>query len=37
LSEETGKLDGVWLSTQYYANTHPSIGDYFMLTTGQIL
>ena len=21
----------------YYANTHPSIGNYFMLTTGQII
>jgi acid phosphatase len=25
------------LSTQYFANTHPSIGNYFMLATGQIL
>jgi hypothetical protein len=25
------------LATQYYANTHPSIGNYFMLTTGQII
>jgi len=25
------------LFTQYYANTHPSIGNYFMLTTGQII
>ncbi|HLJ78255.1 MAG TPA: alkaline phosphatase family protein [Acidobacteriaceae bacterium] len=25
------------LPTQYYANSHPSIGNYFMLTTGQIL
>ena len=25
------------LPTGYYADTHPSIGDYFMLTTGQIL
>jgi hypothetical protein len=25
------------LATQYYANSHPSIGNYFMLTTGQIL
>jgi phosphatidylinositol-3-phosphatase len=25
------------LATHYYANTHPSIGNYFMLTTGQIL
>jgi len=25
------------LATQYYAVTHPSIGNYFMLTTGQIV
>ncbi len=25
------------LATQYYANTHPSIGNYFMLTAGQII
>ena len=25
------------LTTQYYANTHPSIGNYFMLTAGQII
>ena len=25
------------LATSYYANTHPSIGNYFMLTTGQII
>ena len=25
------------LLTQYYANTHPSIGNYFMMTTGQII
>src|SRR5881296_13353 len=25
------------LATQYYANTHPSIGNYFMLSTGQII
>src|SRR6266550_4498781 len=25
------------LATQYYANTHPSIGNYLMMTTGQIL
>src|SRR5438105_9706815 len=25
------------LATQYYGNTHPSIGNYFMLTTGQII
>ncbi len=24
-------------ATQYYANTHPSIGNYMMLTTGQVL
>src|SRR5438309_875750 len=24
------------LATQYYANTHPSIGNYFMMTTGKI-
>ncbi len=25
------------LATQYYADTHPSIGNYFMWTTGQIV
>jgi phosphatidylinositol-3-phosphatase len=25
------------LATQYYANTHPSIGNYFMMTTGAII
>jgi phosphatidylinositol-3-phosphatase len=25
------------VATQYFANTHPSIGNYFMLTTGQII
>ncbi len=25
------------LPTNYYANSHPSIGNYFMLTTGQLL
>ena len=25
------------MATQYYANTHPSIGNYFELATGQIL
>src|SRR5205807_3782862 len=25
------------LATQYYANTHPSIGNYFMLSTGQTI
>jgi acid phosphatase len=29
--------DQYGLATQYYANTHPSIGNYFMLTTGQII
>ena len=25
------------VATQYYGDTHPSIGNYFMLTTGQII
>jgi phosphatidylinositol-3-phosphatase len=25
------------VATQYFANTHPSIGNYFMLTTGEIV
>ena len=25
------------LATNYYANTHPSIGNYFMMTVGQII
>jgi acid phosphatase len=25
------------LATKYYANTHPSIGNYFMLATGQLV
>ena len=25
------------LATQYYGNTHPSIGNYFMLTVGQVV
>jgi hypothetical protein len=25
------------LGTQYYANTHPSIGNYFVLSTGQMI
>src|ERR1700751_3370792 len=25
------------LAMQYYANTHPSIGNYFMMTTGSII
>lgn len=25
------------LATNYYANVHPSIGNYFMLTTGQLI
>jgi acid phosphatase len=32
-----GLMSQYGLATQYYANTHPSIGNYFMLTTGQIL
>jgi phosphatidylinositol-3-phosphatase len=33
----SGVMTQYGLATQYYANTHPSIGNYFMLTTGQIL
>jgi len=29
--------NGYGLATQMYANTHPSIGNYFMLTTGQVI
>lgn len=29
--------DRYGLATQYFANTHPSIGNYFMLTSGQII
>src|SRR5512143_1347007 len=25
------------LATNYYANTHPSIGNYFMMTTGTVV
>lgn len=25
------------LATQYFADTHPSIGNYFMMTTGQVI
>lgn len=25
------------VATQYYANTHPSIGNYFMITAGQVI
>lgn len=32
-----GLIVGGGLATQYYADTHPSIGNYFMLTTGQII
>src|SRR6266436_2728932 len=32
-----GLINQFGLATQYYANTHPSIGNYFMLTTGQTL
>jgi phosphatidylinositol-3-phosphatase len=30
-------IAGYGLATQYYSNTHPSIGNYMMLTTGQVL
>jgi acid phosphatase len=30
-------IDNGALPTNYYANSHPSIGNYFMLTTGQLL
>jgi len=35
----SGGLNGVQYgpATQYHANTHPSIGNYFVLTTGEIL
>jgi acid phosphatase len=33
----TGLAAQYGLATQYYANTHPSIGNYFELSTGQIL
>ena len=32
-----GLITQYGLAGQYYANTHPSIGNYFMLTTGQII
>src|SRR6059058_4447450 len=32
-----GLMTKYGLATQYYANTHPSIGNYFELTCGQIL
>ncbi len=32
-----GLVSKYGLATQYFANTHPSIGNYFMLTTGQIV
>jgi phosphatidylinositol-3-phosphatase len=44
-SEVTGNSDMPYLNsvasqfglaTQYYANVHPSIGNYFMLTTGKV-
>lgn len=31
-----GLVSKYGLAAQYYADTHPSIGNYFMLTTGQI-
>jgi uncharacterized protein YjdB len=33
----TGLAAEYGLATQYYANTHPSIGNYFQLTSGQIV
>jgi acid phosphatase len=30
-------IDKYGLATQYYSNTHPSIGNYLMLVTGQVL
>jgi acid phosphatase len=33
----SGLMTQYGLATQYYANTHPSIGNYQMLTTGQVL
>jgi phosphoesterase family protein/Ig-like domain-containing protein/immunoglobulin I-set domain protein len=33
----SGLMTQYGLATQYYANTHPSIGNYEMLTTGQVL
>src|SRR5438093_313378 len=33
----TGLAAQYGLATQYYANTHPSIGNYFELATGQII
>jgi phosphatidylinositol-3-phosphatase len=33
----TGLAAHYGLATQYYANTHPSIGNYLMLTSGQII
>ncbi len=33
----TGLAQQYGLATQYYANTHPSIGNYFELSTGQVL
>lgn len=32
-----GLISQYALATNYYGNTHPSIGNYFMLTTGQII
>ncbi len=32
-----GLMNQFGLATEYFANTHPSIGNYFMLTTGQTL
>lgn len=30
-------IDSYGLATQYYSDTHPSIGNYMMLVTGQVL
>ncbi len=32
-----GLISNYGLATQYFANTHPSIGNYFALTTGQVV
>jgi len=32
-----GLISQYGLATQYYGNTHPSIGNYLMLATGQVL
>ena len=32
-----GLINDYSVAQGYFANTHPSIGNYFMLTTGQII